>query len=520
MKKRHTIYNKENSNKIKLNQRVYDREKAKLKKTKDLKVCNACGRKMEAKCLLRHIGQSVDCRTKYGEEFHKMKAHSRKKTYTTYNKTQLEKKAKMIKDMMDKNEGVHVEKNMVTKIKFDHKFIFICDEIKLKDINPSGCIIKFDYPLFSYLPCILELDFISKEPKENVRERLQGTGEIFHQRREKKDVMSTLENDALEIKLYKENLIIGVGKANLDKFYPVGQDDEFEADKKYQIPLFKPEDLAEQEIIGSVDCILILEAEKSVICKSCKKYFKKSSILKHLAQEKDCKKEYVFNEIKYFKDETAERKNKTQNAKYDPLKRTERHKLNYDPLKRAQKHRLDYDSSKRAEKYREEKEKEKIEREKKSKEIMTRSQIEWKLKSHKTAKDRNKIGLEQAKEHFSKGMTQFKNIPLSEVAKAKIKDVKDNIEREFQSYEKEIDQAVSDAKNMSWDAADKLYGNLICTRSNGQAKLYTGWHKMHTSIDLAFKKVAMQLKIPYEWVCGCLCPECKLAKSIYEKKTN
>ena len=194
--------------------------------------------------------------------------------------------------------------------------------------------------------------------------------------------------------------------------------------------------------------------------------------------------------------------------------------MTYNPSKRAEKHKKDYNSSKRAEKYREEKAREKEEREKKAKEIMTRSQIEWKLKSHKTAKDRNKIGFEQAKEYFSTGMSQFKSFKLSEVAMEKIKEVEEKIDEKFNSYEKEINQAVLDAKEMSWGAAEKLYSNLICTRSNGEAKLYTGWHKMHSCIDLAFMKIAKELRIPYKWVCGCVCSKCKLAKSIYDKKKS
>ena len=149
---------------------------------------------------------------------------------------------------------------------------------------------------------------------------------------------------------------------------------------------------------------------------------------------------------------------------------------------------------------------------------MTKSEIGWKKKSHKTEKERNKIGMQEAKEYFSTGMTQLKNFRLSDIATAKINKVKENIEEKFESFEKEIYQAVIDAKQMSWNAADKLYGNLICTKSNGEAKLYTVWHEIHLSIDLAFKEVAKQMNILYDWVCGCLCSKCKVAKSIYEKK--
>ena len=120
--------------------------------------------------------------------------------------------------------------------------------------------------------------------------------------------------------------------------------------------------------------------------------------------------------------------------------------------------------------------------------------------------------------YFSRGIVQFDKVKLSVLARAKFKDLKEYINEKFNSFEKEIDQAVIDAKEMSWDAADKLYGNFICTRSNGEAKLYMEWHKIHLHIDLAFKDVSKKLDISYDWVCGCVCSKCKLAKSIYEKK--
>ena len=48
--------------------------------------CKGCKKDFDVKKLLRHIGQSKDCKIKYGKEFETMKKASRKKTYSKYNK--------------------------------------------------------------------------------------------------------------------------------------------------------------------------------------------------------------------------------------------------------------------------------------------------------------------------------------------------------------------------------------------------------------------------------------------------
>ena len=144
----------------------------------------------------------------------------------------------------------------------------------------------------------------------------------------------------------------------------------------------------------------------------------------------------------------------------------------------------------------------------------------WKLSADRLqpgSKKQNKTGFDSAKECFSLSLAQFKDVSLSEEAAKDIKKIEEDINEKYQCFEEEINQAVIEAQEISWDAADKLYGNLICTKARGKARLYTEWHDMRRNNDLAFKNIAKQAKIPYKWACTCFCSKCKEAKNIQIK---
>ena len=63
----------------------------------------------------------------------------------------------------------------------------------------------------------------------------------------------------------------------------------------------------------------------STRCKSCKRYFKKSTILKHIKHRKSCENDYTSEEIQAFRDWADEtfkmKKKETFKSTYDPKKR-------------------------------------------------------------------------------------------------------------------------------------------------------------------------------------------------------
>jgi hypothetical protein len=535
-KETYTNYNKRNAENINSKQKDYDRKKTenqrvrseetsnqikwpKLAKTKEEEtICKACKKEFINKTLLRHIGGSQSCKNKYGEEFSRMKAASRKETYTNYNKGNAEninskqktydrKKAEnprgRLEEIMNQTKGPNKNENLMSGTNLDYKFFVIFDEIKLYNFNPQGCLIKFKCPLFSsFLSHTLEIKFANEEPKENMAEKLRGIGEIFKQRERKEKINEALKKHPLEIEIWKDNVKIGTGEAHLNELYPTEEFTEFKAENKCHVPIFKNKFVDELETVGSIDCIFILEGYDCIICKSCKKEFQASSILNHLTQVEKCKDNYSKDEIQQLENESIKRKKRKRKARYDPQKRAQLHKISYDPVKRTKQ-------------YQDFRAKEEMERIRKFEEYEKGCTWNWKESCHEKAKDRNKTGKERAKKHFAICLSQFKNINMSKEAEAKVKMMEEKIEEKYQSFEKEIAQTVKDVKS-SW--CTQLWGKLICTGPKSPAKLYKKWHELEIEIELNFKDLAKLMKVSYNWTYNCTCSKCKLAMNIDEKK--
>ena len=58
----------------------------------------------------------------------------------------------------------------------DHKFIVIFDKIKLDNVAPAGCVVKYMYNLFAPGKRVMTFEFINDEPKKNVTEKITRTG--------------------------------------------------------------------------------------------------------------------------------------------------------------------------------------------------------------------------------------------------------------------------------------------------------------------------------------------------------
>ena len=108
------------------------------------------------------------------------------------------------------------------------------------------------------------------------------------------------------------------------------------------------------EPIGMIECFFALEARECTTCKSCNVSYAKSSIFKHLSQNRSCKADHSANDLLALKNLTndAQRRKRNERDKfyYDPERRAKKHKAEYDPAKRALKHKNSYKPTKKVSK--------------------------------------------------------------------------------------------------------------------------------------------------------------------------
>ena len=75
----------------------------------------------------------------------------------------------------------------------------------------------------------------------------------------------------------------------------------------------------------------IPNTDESIVCKNCKKTFKKTSISKHISAKKDCKAKYTEDELMQLKNSSKLRKNEAD---------AKRNYQNYDPTCRQGKYQM------------------------------------------------------------------------------------------------------------------------------------------------------------------------------------
>ena len=196
-----------------------------------------------------------------------------------------------------------------------------------------------------------------------------------------------------------------------------------------------------------------------------------------------------------------------ENRTYDPESRAKWHKKNYDPVKRAKK-------------YQEDKLKKQEEMKNKAEEMDKYGLLDYKKSNAEKAKNLNLSNMKSAEELLEACVSRFNSLPLSNKARAQIKQIEENIEEKFNAFEKEISQATEDTnqETVRWEAVGKIFGKLICTRKESPARIYKEWHDLEMNVDISFKGIAEELGIFHSWVKKCYCDRCKKAKKINDKE--
>ena len=96
-----------------------------------------------------------------------------------------------------------------------------------------------------------------------------------------------LNSNPFNIKLCHNTLQFGKATADLGKlFSPEAENMHYGKRYRLDVPIFGMND---EDNIGAIDCIFVLETEHCILCKSCGVHFKLSAILKHvLAKNGNC----------------------------------------------------------------------------------------------------------------------------------------------------------------------------------------------------------------------------------------
>ena len=365
----------------------------------------------------------------------------------------------------------------------EHKFVVSLDEIKLDIYKPVECIIKYEYNLFcSYEICTQP--FSLHQENSNFQAIPQDC------RPQRNFFISTpkieehLKSHPLKIQVYDKDILLGNSTIELCKVY------SSEADKMW----FGLRHMGEASIIGSNDneigrikFLLVLETQDCIECKYCNEYFKESTIRKHAIHNKKCNIYYTEEDLKFLEELANKRRRQRRSQKhkntYDPDKRSKIHKDTYDPKK--QKH----DPIKRRKKYIKEKLYKKEEKETARKETL----FKYKNSSANLAKERNQEYFDQTKSKFKDYCERVeKALTFSVEAKEKIQEINVEIEVLFKALGKEIDTIVEKVKDVSCiEEAAKHFTKLSVTKKKD---------KDEAEQDFKNDKEPQKHRLYYQWL--------------------
>ena len=235
----------------------------------------------------------------------------------------------------------------------EHNFTVSLENIELSLNRTVQCMIKCRYLLFSRQEFSSGRTF-SVDPNDSKKIPTLFDTKFYKEfivkpHKKESEMKDYLKNNPLVIRVYDEEIEIGTVNVNLMKLYEeesfTGTFNSFK--EKFQI--LKNENMGTSqngEPIGMIECFFALEAKECTTCKSCNVSYAKSSIFKHLSQNKSCKADHSANDLLALKNLTndAQRRKRNERDKfyYDPERRAKKHKAAYQPKIRALKDEESY----------------------------------------------------------------------------------------------------------------------------------------------------------------------------------
>ena len=243
----------------------------------------------------------------------------------------------------------------------EHEFTVSLKNIELSLNRTVQCMIKCRYQLFSRQEFSSGRTF-SVDPNDPKKIPTLFDSKFYKEfivkpHKKESEMKDYLKNNPLIIRVYDEEIEIGTVNVNLMKLYEeesfTGTFNSFQ--EKFQI--LKKENMGASqngEPIGMIECFFALATKECTTCKSCNVSYAKSSIFKHLSQNRSCKADHSANDLLALKnlsnDAQRRKRNERDKADYDPERRAKKHKAAYDPAQRALKHKNSYKPTKRVSK--------------------------------------------------------------------------------------------------------------------------------------------------------------------------
>ena len=227
---------------------------------------------------------------------------------------------------------------------FEYTFVVFVDKISLQIEKPTERNIKFQCDDLFFIKTHLEYLELQAKGCHQSKE-IPGQDMYIMSRMKESEVKKHLGEKYLDVNLFDKDASFGTASLDLSPFFknqviemPFGQkhEDQVKISDK------------DGTNIGSIDYTVILTKEECFTCKSCKVYFKVSTIWKHFgAPENDCKRDYIEKELEEFYKKSKTRRNQ---------KKAQRKMITYDPVKISKQNKRNYNASKRAIRYKREKE--------------------------------------------------------------------------------------------------------------------------------------------------------------------
>ena len=414
----------------------------------------------------------------------------------------------------------------------EHEFTVSLKNIELSLNRTVQCMIKCRYQLFSRQEFSSGRTF-SVDPNDPKKIPTLFDSKFYKEfivkpHKKESEMKDYLKNNPLIIRVYDEEIEIGTVNVNLMKLYEeesfTGTFNSFQ--EKFQI--LKKENMGASqngEPIGMIECFFALAT--CTTCKSCNVSYAKSSIFKHLSQNKSCTADHSANDLLALKNLTNDaqrrKRNEREKANYDPERRAKKHKASYDPEKRALKHKKSYKPTKRESLH------EKIMKNRADQDRKDILELAASREDH--VKDANKSLLKETKHYFDKNYSMIKIEDLSDETLAKIKKLEVDIEELYQKFDIEIN-ALNERAKVAALCKDiwRIYHDFnhgdedTHGKNNNFGSHCQGWHKLQEEIHCTLKKIAELQGAGYDckdvWdYCPNFCSHCrKFRGCIYKRQ--
>ena len=386
------------------------------------------------------------------------------------------------------NEGTNRQSLSEEKL-VQHIFVVSLEQIKLNSNKSVEVVIRYNYSLFqenevTTAPSIVidpGSESIEIPPEQGfIKFKLKPTTKPSH-------VRIFLKSNPLVLQVFDQDNLLGKVTVNLGIIY----DNESQKLSQQSFKKFFPV-MFENESIGCIEGLFVLETEDLTRCKSCEEIFRTSTILKHVNHRAntDCRKNYNEKETKFLMDQSSKCK-KQRRVVYDTK--------NYDPSKRSEKHKKTYNSDKRVAAFQNKKAQRRQELQLEKQEAFNEVQKENNKSLEVAARYENSF-LRDSEKGVVKMYLKRYSLSLSDEGKRKIAKIEATIDDEYNVFESEINDLVKKASNLKvldHDSHRAVYCNLFLRfpKEHSGDRLVHDWRKLSDENNIELENISKEMGV-------------------------